>query len=136
VKRNRLPDVVFTGQVSDEDQPRYYRTADVFCAPNTGHESFGLILVEAMASGRPIVATNIPGFSTVVTDGREGFLVPPMDERPLANALLQLLNDRKRREEMGKNGRATALKYDWQDISQRVLEYYDKTIHKVQSSGS
>ncbi len=136
VERNRLPDVVFTGQVSDEDQPRYYRTADVFCAPNTGHESFGLILVEAMAAGRPVVATNIPGFTTVVTHGRDGLLVPPMNEHSLADALLLLLNDKAKREEMGRNGRVTALKYDWQGISRRVLDYYERTIQKVHDSGS
>jgi len=131
VKRNRLEDVVFTGRVPDEDIARYYRTADIFCAPNTSHESFGLILIEAMATGRPVVASNIEGFASVVTHGQEGLLVPPMNSQALAEALLTLLNDKGRREEMSKRGLITAQKYDWEGISRRVLEYYQKTIRKV-----
>ncbi|MDD5189851.1 MAG: glycosyltransferase family 4 protein [Dehalococcoidales bacterium] len=131
VKDNRLQDVVFTGMVSFEDQPRYYRTADVFCAPNTGHESFGLILLEAMATGRPVVGTNIEGFTYVVNQGSDGLLVPPMDSHALAQSLLVLLNDKKKREEMGKNAILTAQKYDWEQVSQRVLSFYQTTTEKV-----
>ena len=128
VERNKLQDVVFTGMVSHQDQPRYYRTADIFCAPNTGRESFGLILLEAMATARPIVATSIEGFAAVVTHGEEGLLVPPETVKPLADALLTLLNDKDRREKMGQKGFATAQKYDWEGIAQRVLAYYEKTL--------
>jgi phosphatidylinositol alpha-mannosyltransferase len=128
VKKNNLEDVVFTGMVSHEDQPRYYRTADIFCAPNTGRESFGLILLEAMATCRPIVATNIEGFANVVKHGEEGLLVPPETVKPLADSLLTLLNDKQRRERMGQKGFVTAQKYDWEGVSQRILEYYEKTI--------
>jgi phosphatidyl-myo-inositol alpha-mannosyltransferase len=130
VKDVRLPDVVFAGMVSNEEQPRYYRTADIFCAPNTSHESFGLVLIEAMATGRPIVATNIEGFASVVTHGEEGLLVPPMAVRPLANALLTLLNDKQRREKMGQKGIVTAQKYDWEGVASRVLAYYNKVIER------
>jgi len=135
VQRNRLQDVIFTGMVPEQDKPRYYRTADVFCLPATGKESFGLILVEAMATGRPIVATNIPGYASVVTNGEEGLLVPPRTVQPLADAILTLLNDKKKREEMGQKGVITAQKYDWEGIARRVLAYYEKTIEKVRGSG-
>jgi phosphatidyl-myo-inositol alpha-mannosyltransferase len=131
VKKNHLADVVFTGMVSYEDQPRYYRTADVFCAPATSRESFGLILLEAMATGRPIVATNIEGFANVVTSGEEGLLVPPMNSMALAEALLTLLRDKEKREQMGRKAIITAGKYGWADVSRRVLAYYQKTIEKV-----
>ena len=131
VKRNRLEEVIFTGALSNEELPRYYRTADIFCAPNTSSESFGLILVEAMATGRPVVASNIEGFASVVTHGQEGLLVPPMDSRALAQALLSLLADPARREQMGARGLITAQKYDWEGICRRVLAYYQKTIQKV-----
>ena len=127
----RLPDVVFTGMVHYNGQPSYYRTADIFCAPATSRESFGLILLEAMATGRPIVATNIEGFASVVTDGEEGLLVPPMNSHALSDALLTLLNDKEKRLCMGQKGIITASKYDWKDVSKRVLEYYGKTIEKV-----
>ncbi|HEX9896845.1 MAG TPA: glycosyltransferase family 4 protein [Dehalococcoidales bacterium] len=131
VARNRLEDVIFTGMVSHEEQPRYYRTADIFCLPATGKESFGLILIEAMATGRPVVATNIEGYASVVTHGEEGLLVPPMTVKPLADALLTLLNDKQRREEMGRKGVITAQKYAWEGIAGHVMEYYLKTIAKV-----
>ncbi len=131
VKDVRLEDVVFTGMVSFEDQPRYYRTADVFCAPNTGHESFGLILLEAMATGRPVVGTNIEGFTYVVNHGQDGLLVPPMDSHALAGALLELLNDKQKRDEMGRKAILTARNYDWEMVSHKVLAYYQATIEKV-----
>ena len=135
VKDVRLPDVVFTGLVNYKEQPGYYRTADVFCAPATSHESFGLILLEAMATGRPIVATNIEGFASVVTHGEEGLLVPPMTVHPLADALLTLLNDKQLRLQMGQKGLATAQKYDWEGIANRVLAYYSKTIERTRQQG-
>lgn len=131
VRRNHLQDVVFTGMVSEQDIPRYYRTADIFCLPATGKESFGLILIEAMATGRPIVATNIPGYASVITHGEEGLLVPPMTVKPLAEALLTLLNNKELRERMGQKGIVTAQKYAWEGIANRVFNYYQKTIDKV-----
>ena len=132
VEKNRLRDVVFTGMVSFEDQPRYYRTADVFCAPSTSRESFGLVLLEAMATGRPTVATNIEGYASVVTSGEEGLLVPPMDSHALAQALMTLLKDKALREQMAQKAIITAGKYSWEDVSRRVLDYYQKTLDKVQ----
>lgn len=131
VKENHLTDVVFTGMVPYKDLPGYYRTADIFCAPATSRESFGLILLEAMATGRPIVATNIEGFANVVTHGEEGLLVPPMNYRALATALLTLLKDKERRLRMGQKGIATASKYSWEDVSHKVLDYYGKILEKV-----
>jgi phosphatidyl-myo-inositol alpha-mannosyltransferase len=135
VKDVHLQDVVFTGLVNYEEQPSYYRTADIFCAPATSHESFGLILLEAMATGRPVVATNIEGFAAVVTHGEEGLLVPPMTVRPLTEALLKLLNDKQLRLQMGQKGLITAQKYAWEDIATRLLAYYGQTIEKVHHNG-
>ncbi|HJX61508.1 MAG TPA: glycosyltransferase family 4 protein [Dehalococcoidia bacterium] len=125
VRREGLTnDVVFTGYVPEEDKPRYYRTADVFCAPNTGNESFGLILLEAMAAGTPVVASNIEGFAYVVAHEQEGLLVPPRNASALADALVQLLGDADRRREMGRRGQEKACQFAWDRVSQQVLDFY------------
>jgi len=124
VRREHLTDVVFTGYVPEADKLRYYRTADVFCAPNTGNESFGVILLEAMAAGTPVIASSIEGFAYVVAHEQEGLLVPPRDATALADALVELLADADRRREMGRRGQEKARQFSWDRISQQVLDYY------------
>ena len=126
VQQNALEDVVFTDHVPTEDLPRYYRTGDVFCAPNTGHESLGLIILEAMAAGLPIVASRIQGFRDVLSDGVQGVLVPPKDAPAMAGALKTLLTDSAMREEMGRAGAQQARNYSWDEISGRVLGFYEE----------
>jgi phosphatidylinositol alpha-mannosyltransferase len=123
-----LDEVVFAGHVPPRDLERYYQTSDVFCAPSTGQESFGIVLLEAMAAGRPIVATAIPGYAEVVTHGGEGLLVPPKDAEALAVSLAHLLADAQLRRELGERGRMKAAAYDWATVADRVLGFYDKTI--------
>ena len=132
VRRDHLDDVIFIGYASYEELPRYYKTADIYCSPATGRESFGIVLLEAMAIGKPIVASNIEGYASVVTDGVDGLLVPPRDDRALAEALLTLATDEALRRRMGAEGRAMALKYDWENIAQRVLDYYTKVLSQPQ----
>lgn len=124
VSRMRLKDVVFTGRVSYADLPRYYHAADIFCAPATGEESFGIVLLEAMAAGKPIVASNISGYASVVNDGIQGLLVPPRDEGALAQAIISLLSDSTLRQQMGARGRAKAEEYKWEYVAQMVMDYY------------
>ena len=119
-----LRDVHFIGRVSPEELPRYYRTARLFCAPSTGSESFGIVLLEAMAAGVPVVASDIAGYRSVLSQGEEGRLVKPGDEQAIAEAVVALLCDPQRRVEMAARGRATAARYDWRLIAGRVLDYY------------
>jgi len=128
VWNKNLKDVIFTGQVSYGDLPRYYRTADIFCAPATGGESFGFVLLEAMAMGKPIVASKIAGYASVLTDGAEGLLVPPKDKGSLAQSIISLLADKSLRQQMGARGRLKAQDYSWERVAQRVLEYYSKVL--------
>ena len=124
IRRNRLNDVVFEGYVPHDELPRYYKTADIFCSPATGRESFGIVLLEAMAVGKPIVATNIEGYAGVMTHGQEGLLVEPKDDKALAQALASLINDEPLRQQMAARGMLTAQQYSWEKIARRVLDYY------------
>ena len=126
VERNRLADVVFTGYVPEEAKPGYFKAADVYCAPNTGGESMGIVLLEALAAGAPIVASRIEGFSDVLTDGDEGFLVPPRDSAALAAALKRLLADEALRKRMGRRALKTAKRYDWEAVSAQISDYYEE----------
>lgn len=124
VNAAKLNDVVFTGYASSADLPRYYRTADVFCMPAVGRESFGIILLEAMSSGTAIVASDIDGYASVITDGVDGLLVPPRDVKGLAQTLTSLLQDKERRTSLAQQGRSKVEKQTWEDIADRTLEYY------------
>lgn len=119
-----IPDVSFHGYVSGEMIPRYFASADVFCSPATGSESFGIVLLEAMASGVPVVASAIPGFSQVVSDGEDGLLAPPKRPEAFAVALRTLLDDDPRRRAMGRTALAKAQRYDWGRVVNDVLNVY------------
>jgi phosphatidylinositol alpha-mannosyltransferase len=123
-----LRDVIFTGNVDYDYLPRYYKTADICCAPATGHESFGIVLLEAMATGKPVVASGIPGYASVITNGSEGLLVPPKQEVPLAQAITTLMRNEPLRRKIGETGRAKAADYGWEQVSRRVMDYYTKIL--------
>ncbi len=128
VMRSGLKDVVFVGYAAYDELPRYYKTADVFCAPATGWESFGIVLLEAMAVGKPVVASDIGGYASIVTHGVDGLLVPPKDEEVLAQALISLMTDESLRQQMGARGRVKALEYSWENIAQKILNYYVRVL--------
>ncbi|MDA0232577.1 MAG: glycosyltransferase family 4 protein [Chloroflexi bacterium] len=123
-----IDDVIFVGPVSDEDLPGYYQHADVFCAPNTGKESFGMIIVEAMAAGTPVVASDIPGFRAVMQHGRQGLFVEPKSEQAIAEAIDCMIRNPGETALMGINGAATSHQYNWTEIAERVLGYYESVL--------
>ena len=125
-----LDDVVFVGPVSDSELPGYYQNADIFLAPNTGKESFGFIIIEAMSALTPIIASDIPGFASVMTDGREGLLVPPKDEAALARSVKQLIENPGLRTQLAMDGRATVNQFRWEKVADKVLDYYDEVSEK------
>jgi len=127
-------DVVFAGYVPAEDLPRYYQSCDVFCAPNTGQESFGIVLLEAMAAGAPIVASDIPGFQDVVSSGLQGLLVEPRNPGAIADALCRLLGNPELRAAMRHAGQDTAQAYDWPRVASQVLDYYNEVLERREAA--
>ncbi len=118
--------VLFAGYAPPEMVPRYFTSCDVFCSPATGQESFGIVLLEAMAAGRPLVAFDIPGYREVVSHGRDGWLVPQIGSEPLAEALVGLLQNPSLRKQMGEAGRQKALTYSWPRIVERIEACFRK----------
>ena len=133
VEQSNLPDVHFVGYVALESLPRYHRSSHIFCAPNTGNESQGIVLLEAMAAGLPVVATNIDGFAGVLTHGIEGLLVGPKNSDAFAAALLELAVSADLREGMGAKGRERAQHFSWERVSQQVLSYYERLLYERRS---
>ncbi|MGI8826069.1 MAG: glycosyltransferase family 4 protein [Chloroflexota bacterium] len=136
IERHDMHDIQIVGRVSEEELPRYLRSANVMCAPAVSGESFGIVLLEAMAAGVPVVASNIEGYSEVVTNGAEGFLVPPRDEHALADAVCSVLQDRGLGAEMGRRGLETSSQYSWQRIAEQLLDLYVKTGERAVASYS
>jgi phosphatidylinositol alpha-mannosyltransferase len=130
-----IRDVEFLGRVSDEEKVRYFASADIYCAPNTGQESFGIVLLEAMAAGVPIVASDIHGFKRVVERNVQGILVEPRNPRALAAALYALARDPELRHDMGEAGRERAPEFSWDRVTERIVDYYYEVRERVLASG-
>ena len=128
-----IRDVEFLGRVTDEEKVRYFASADIYCAPNTGQESFGIVLLEAMAAGVPIVASDIHGFKRVVERNVQGLLVEPRNPRALAAALYALTRDPELRHEMGEAGRARAPEFSWDRVTERIVDFYYETRDRILS---
>lgn len=122
--------VLFVGHVSPEDLPRYYASCDLYCSPATGAESFGIVLLEAMATETPIVCSDIPGYRTLMEEGKEGLFFKARDPGSLAERILFLLKDRKLMQRMGKAGRTKAVVYDWKKVTRKVLDFYCEVLDK------
>jgi phosphatidylinositol alpha-mannosyltransferase len=131
VRHYSLPDVHFNGYATYEELPRYYKTADVVCFPNIGWESQGIVLLEAMSTGKPIIASSIEGFLSVFTDGIEGIAVTPRNAEKLAEALLKLIKDENLRREMGARGQPRAIQFDWSLLAKKLVDFYTDTLNRV-----
>lgn len=132
MERWGIRNVEFKGFVSLEDKARYYASCDLACVPSTGNESFGYVVVEPMAAGKPVVATNIPGYASVVTSGHDGILVEPSDPQALALGLVRVLSDRDLRLRLGAQGRVSAQKFAWPRVAERVLEEYRRSTQRAE----
>lgn len=118
----------FLGHVPAADLPRWYATGDIFCSPATGNESFGIVLVEAMATGRALVCSDIPGYRTVVTPNENAACFPPGDVRALARTLVNLIDDPARRGRLAEAGRQRSLDFAWPRVVDRIEAVYREAV--------
>jgi phosphatidyl-myo-inositol alpha-mannosyltransferase len=130
-----LQNVEFLGRVSDAEKAQLFKTADVFVSPATGRESFGIVLLEAMAAGCPIVCSDIHGYKGVVQRGRQAILVPPHDAKALAAGITELLTDPELRARFGASGQARAEQFSWERVTAKVEEYYGFVIRRLAAQG-
>lgn len=118
--------VYFAGRVDDDELPYFYAASDVLILPSINRmEAFGLVLIEAMATGKPVIASNLPGVRTVVDDGINGFLVEPKNIEDLASKIRYLLENEDVRKKFGKKGREKVeMNYSWEKIGEKLESVY------------
>lgn len=111
--------------------PRYFASADIFCSPAIGGESFGIVLIEAMSCGTPVVASNIPGYREVVSDKKDGLMFAPKNIKDLATKIIEMAKNPAMRKEMGEKGRKKVLeKYSWEKVTDAVEDFYYEVIER------
>lgn len=137
LRRHLLPrlssriELVFTGVVHKDTVPRYYVTGDIFCSPATERESFGIVLLEAMASGTPLVGTSIPGYLTLLKHRENALVVPPRNPVALASSIVELVKDESLRWRLRQNGLEFAWNYRWDrvvDTLEHIYQYGHGTV--------
>ncbi len=120
--------VAMLGHVPHDDLPAYSAACEVFVGPARGGESFGIVLVEAMAAGLPVVASDIPGYREVVRDGVDGVLVPPSDPVSLAAGVRTVLDDPTLAARLVRAGRARAEEFSWDTVVARLEALYEQVV--------
>ena len=120
--RNRIK---FLGFLTDEMKESFLKSVKIYVAPNTGGESFGIILTEALSAGTAVVASDIPAFKAVLENGDAGTLFTNENSEELAKVLVTLLRDGEKREKLSENGKLSAQKYDWQVVAEQIENIYE-----------
>ena len=117
--------VEFLGKISEEDKADFLASVSLYIAPNTGGESFGIILAEAMAGGAAVVASDIPAFADVLGDGQYGALFESENSENLAKVIIDLLRDDAKRKELAAAGAIHAQRFDWGQVGEEIFEVYE-----------
>lgn len=128
--------VTFLGGISDDEKATMFASSDLYIAPHTGGESFGIVLVEAMAGGAPVLASDLPAFRAVLDDGRLGRLTPVGDAEAMGTAALSLLRDEEARARFRDLARTAVRRYDWSRVTEEVLAVYDMALAAGAPKGS
>lgn len=119
--------VIFTGRISNEDLPEYYNIADIIVVPSTGAEGLPVVIVESMATGKPVIASKIGGIPTAIEHFKEGILVEPRNSNELSEKILELLNNREMAENLGKAGRKKALEqFSLDRMIEQTIKVYEE----------
>jgi phosphatidylinositol alpha-mannosyltransferase len=135
VMTRRMGGVEFLGRVSDEERDALFKTADVYVSPATGRESFGIVLLEAMAAGTAIVCSDIHGYKGVVRRDRDALLVPPREPKALAASIGRLIADDDLRGRMAASGLERAQEFSWERVTAKVEDYYGFVIRRLAAQG-
>ncbi len=138
--RHRVPggltdDVLFLGSVSDEEKASALRTADLYVAPNTGGESFGIVLIEAMSAGTPVLASDIPAFRRVLGDGAYGTCFRSGDVADLTARATEILGDGARRDEQRDAASKVVRRYDWASVAAQIVQVYETVVIGTAAGG-
>ena len=120
--------IKFLGLLSNPEKESFLKSIQIYVAPNTGSESFGIILTEALSAGTAVVASDIPAFKAVLENGEAGELFKNEDSADLAKVLVALLRDDEKRKRLAENGRLSAQKYDWQVVAEQIENVYEMAI--------
>jgi phosphatidylinositol alpha-mannosyltransferase len=128
VRAHALAGVTFHGAFRDAETPSLYAACDIFCAPSPYGESFGIVIAEAMAAGRPVVAAANSGYAQLLTGEAAPFLVPPFDIDALAGALKRLVRDPLLRDRLGAWGRENSVQYDCNRVVHRLVTLYERAL--------
>lgn len=132
IPKGAVDKVCFVGDISFDDLPRYYKTAHIFCSPATYGESFGIVLIEAMAAGLPIIAGNNEGYRKVITNNENGVLIDPEQPYQIAEAIGQLLESDEKRNNLSQRSLVDAEKYSWNRIIYDIDKVYQQITFKNQ----
>lgn len=123
-------DVIFEGFVSEEKLPSFYASADIYCSPSIGGETFGIVLLEGMASGVPVIASNIPGYNQVIIDGYNGIFFETGNHLDLAEKIIAVIKENKLRKKIITGGLKTSENFSWEVVALQVENYYIELMKK------
>ena len=135
VLTRQLEGVEFLGRVPEAQKAQLFKTADIYVSPATGRESFGIVLLEAMSAGAPIICSDIHGYRGVVRRDRDGILVEPGNADALAASIRRLIDDPELRARLSRAGEERAQLFTWERVGQAVEEYYGFVIRRLAEQG-
>ncbi|MEO0162450.1 MAG: glycosyltransferase family 4 protein [candidate division WOR-3 bacterium] len=125
--------VIFRGYAPAKEIPSYYASCDIYCSPALGGESFGIVLLEAMAVGKPVVASRIPGYDRVIIDGYNGLFFNPHNKGEIAEKIIEVLSNDSIRQRLIRNGLEFVKNYSWDNMAKKIEDFYYQRLHRQEN---